>query len=216
MGLARESVVISAPPAFAGDGSQPCSAREAEAIALVLRSTEARRPAAASSAEELLVRLCGSAEATASVLGARRAGGSTASPCSEHLVRLSRKSQEREGSCADQSDIEAHWLEGATSPKANPPKPTAAQSISGDKAAENDSQKYGEGVSRFHSLTHLSERTRTYFPKSSGFPTPKGCGRSRTSTNDSEQPISRRKSVWSISRRAQSGRFHRTQKKAEH
>ena len=48
----------------------------------------------------------------------------------------------------------------------------------------------GEGVSRFHSLTHLSEPTRTFFPKSSGFPTPfptpKECGRSRTSTNDSE------------------------------
>ena len=30
----------------------------------------------------------------------------------------------------------------------------------------------GEGVSRFHSLTHLSAPIRTFFPKSSGFPTP--------------------------------------------
>ena len=120
--------------------NQPCSARQAEAIALVLRSTGAGRPAAASSAEELVVRLCGSAEATAAVLRARRTGSSTTSPCSEHLVRLSRKSQEREGSCADQSSIHAHWLDWAMSSKANPPKPTAGQSISGDEATENDSQ----------------------------------------------------------------------------
>ena len=168
----------------------------------------------------LVVRTYGSAEATSSVLGARRAGISTTSPCSEHLARLSRKSQEREGSCADQSNIEARWLDWATSQKANPTKPTAAQSISGDEATENDSQKYGEGVCRFHALTHLSEPIRTFFPKSSGFPTPfptpKGCGRSRTSTNDSEQPIARWKSVWRISSRAQSGRFRRAQKKAEH
>ena len=173
---------------FAGDGSQLCSARQAEAIALVLRSAGAGRTAAASSTEELVVRLCGSAEATASVLGARRAGGSTASPCSEHLVRLSRKSQEREGSCTDQSNTEAHWLDWATSQKANPPKPTAAQSISGDEDTENDSQEYGEGESRFHALTHLSEPIRTFFPKSSGFPTPfptpKGCGSRRTPAND--------------------------------
>ena len=90
--------------------------------------------------EELVVRRCGSAEAAAAVLRARRARGSTASPCSEHLVRLSRKSQEREGSCADQGSIEAHWLDWGTSQKANPPKPTAGQSISGDEATENDSQ----------------------------------------------------------------------------
>ena len=75
----------------------------------------------------------------------------------------------------------------------------------------------GEGVCRFHALTHLSEPTRTYFPKSSlntllltllPFR-----GRSRTLANDPEQPISRRKSVWSISSRAQSGRFRRAQKK---
>ena len=137
-----------APPAFGGDGSQSCSARQAEPIAPVLRSAWAGRPTAAASAEELVVRLCGSAEATAAVLGARRAGGSTASPCSEHLVRLSRKSQEREGSCTDKGNIEAHWLDWATSQKANPLKPTAAQSISGDEATENDSQKYGEGGSR--------------------------------------------------------------------
>ena len=35
-----------------------------------------------------------------------------------------------------------------TSPKANPPKPTAAKSISEDEATENDSRKYGEGGSR--------------------------------------------------------------------
>ena len=108
------------------------------------------RPTAAASAEELVVRLCGSAEATAAVLRARRAGGSTASPCSEHLVRLSRKSQEREGSCADQSNIEAHWLDWARSQKVNPPKPTAAQSISGDETTENDSLKNGEGGIRTH------------------------------------------------------------------
>ena len=125
---------------FAGDGSQPCSARQAEAIAFVLRSAGAGRPTAASSTEELVVRLCGSTEATAAVLGARRTGSSTASPCSEHLVRLSRKSHEREGSCADQSNTEAHWLDWGASQKANPPKPTAAQSISGDEATENDSQ----------------------------------------------------------------------------
>ena len=185
-----------------------------------MRSTGAGRPAAASSTEELVVRLCGSAEATAAVLRARRAGGSTASPCSKHLVRMSRKSKEREGSCADQCKIESHRLDWATSQKANPPKPTAAQSISGDEAAENDSQKYGEGVCRFHALTHLSEPTRTYFPKSSGntppHTPPQDCGRPRTPANDPEQPISRRKSVWSISSRAQSGRSRRAQKKAEH
>ena len=46
--------------------------------------------------------------------------------------------------------IDAHWLDGATSPKANPPKPTAAQSISGNEATENESQKYGEGESPIH------------------------------------------------------------------
>ena len=75
----------------------------------------------------------------------------------------------------------------------------------------------GEGVSRFHSLTHLSEPIRTFFPKSSRFPTPfptpKVCGMSRTPTHDSEQPISRGNSVWSISRRAQSGRFRKAQKR---
>ena len=111
-----------------------------------MRSAGAGRPTTAASTEELVGRLYGSAEATALVLGARRAGGSTTSPCSEHLVRLSRKSQERQGSCADHSDIEAHWLDWTTSQKANPPKPTAAQSISEDEATENDSQKYGEGV----------------------------------------------------------------------
>ena len=141
---------MSAPPAFAGDGSQPCSAREAEAIALVLRSVGAGGSAAASCAEELVIRLCGSAEATAAVLRARRTGSSTTSPCSEHLVRLSRKSQEREGSCTDQSKIEAHWLDWATSQKTNPPEPTAAQSISGGKATENETQKYGEGGIRTH------------------------------------------------------------------
>lgn len=77
-----------------------------------------------------------------------------------------------------------------------------------------------KSVYQFHSLTHLSEATRTFFPKSSGFltplPTPKGCGSPRKPTNDSEQPISRWESVWSISRRAQSERFRRAQKKAEH
>ena len=136
-----------------------------------MRSAGAGRPAAASSAEELVVRLCGSTEATTAVLGARRAGGSTASPCSEHLVRLSRKSQEREGSCADQGSIEAHWFDWARSQKANPLKPTAAQSISGDEATENDSQgAEREGFepstevascnslagSRFQPLSHLS------------------------------------------------------------
>ena len=58
-----------------------------------------------------------------------------------HLVRLSRKSQEREGTCTDQSTIEAHWLDWATSQKANPLKPTAAQSIAGDEATESDSQE---------------------------------------------------------------------------
>ena len=66
------------------------------------------------------------------------------------------------------------------------------------------SNEYGEGVCRFHVLTHLSETTRTYFPKSSRntppHTPPQDCGRPRTLTNDSEQPISRRKSVWSISR----------------
>ena len=121
---------------------------------------------------------------------ARRTEGSTAFPCSEHLVRLSRNSQEREGSCADQSKIKANWLDWATSQKANPPKPTAAQSISGDIAAENDSQKYGEGESRFQTLTHLNERPRTYFPKSSANTpshTPsRDRGRRRTHTNDPE------------------------------
>ena len=78
---------------FAGNGSQLCSARQAEAIAFVLRSAGAGRPAAASSAEELVVRLCCSAEATSAVLGARRAGSSTTSSCSEHLVCLSRKAK---------------------------------------------------------------------------------------------------------------------------
>ena len=115
-----------------------------------MRSTGAGRSAAAASAEELVVRVCGSAEATAAVLRARRTGSSTTSSCSEHLVRLSRKNQEREGSCADQSNIEAHWLDWARSQKANPLKPTAGQSISGDEATENDSQKYGEGGIRTH------------------------------------------------------------------
>ena len=185
-----------------------------------MRSTGTRRPTAASSAEELVVRLCGSAEATASVLRARRPGGSTASPCSEHLVRLSRKSQERQGSCADKGNIEAHWLDWTTSQKANRPKPTAAQSISGDEATRNDSQKYGEGESRFQTLTHFSERLRTIFPKSSRntllITLRPFRGSPRTLANDPEQPISRRKSVWSISRRAQSERFRRAQKKAEH
>ena len=70
--------------------------------------------------------------------------------------------------------------------------------------------KNGEGVCRFHALTHLSEPTRTYFPKSSANTpshTPsRDRGRRRTPTNDSEQPISRRKSVWSISSRTQSSR----------
>ena len=130
---------------------------------------------------------------------ARRAGGSTASSCSKHLVRLSRNSQEREDTCADQSNIEAHWLDWATSQKANPPKPTAAQSISEDEATENDSQEYGEGVSRFHSLTHLSEQTRTFFPKSSGFPTPfptpKGCGSRRTPMHNPE--LGQVDAIWS-------------------
>ena len=52
----------------------------------------------------------------------------TASSRSEHLVCLSRKSQEREGSYTDQSETEAHWLDRAVFQKANPPKPTAAQS----------------------------------------------------------------------------------------
>ena len=136
-----------------------------------MRSAGTRRPTAASSSEELVIRLCGSTEATTSVLGARRAGSSTAPACAEHLVRLSRKSQEREGSCADQSNIEAHWLDWATSQKANPLKPTAAQSISGDEATENDSQEAErEGFepstevascnslagSRFQPLSHLS------------------------------------------------------------
>ena len=57
----------------------------------------------------------------------------------------------------------------------------------------------GEGVCRFHALTHLSEPTRTYFPKSSAntppHTPPQDCGRPRTLANDPEQPISRRKSV---------------------
>ena len=115
-----------------------------------MRSAGAGRPTAAASTEELVVRFCGSAEATAAVLGARRTVGSTASPCSEHLFRLSRNSQERESSCADQSNIEAHWLDWWTCQKANPLKPTAAQSISGDEATENDSKRYGEGGIRTH------------------------------------------------------------------
>ena len=79
------------------------------------------------------------------------------------------------------------------------------------------SYRNGEGVCRFHALTHLSEPTRTYFPKSSlntllltllpfrGTP--------RTPANDTERGISRRNSVWSISSRAQSGRFRKAQKR---
>ena len=73
--------------------------------------------------------------------------------------------------------------------------------------------KNGEGVCRFHALTHLSEPTRTYFPQSWANTPSRDCGRRRTPTNDPEQPISRRQSVWSISSRAQSGRFRRAQKK---
>ena len=123
-----------------------------------MRSAGTGSAAAAASTEELVVRLCGSAEAATAVLGARRTGGSTASPCPEHLVRLSRKNQKREGSCADQSNTEAHRLDWGTSRKANPLKPTAAQSISGNDATENDSQRYGEGESPIHlfldALTH--------------------------------------------------------------
>ena len=143
-----------------------------------MRSAGAGRTAAASSTEELVVRLCGSAEAAAAVLGARRTGGSTAPPCSEHLVRLCRKSQEREGSCAHQSNIEAHWLDWAKSQKANPPKPTAAQSISGDEATENDSQKYGEGVRRLEVLMGLPGTVVDVFLKSCWIST-------NTSTNTS-------------------------------
>ena len=72
--------------------------------------------------------------------------------------------------------------------------------------------KNGEGVCRFHALTHLSEPTRTYFPKSSANTPSRDCGHPRTPTNELEQPISRRISVWRISSRAQSGRFRNTQK----
>ena len=63
---------------------------------------------------------------------ARRAGGPTYSPCSEHLVRLSRKSQER-GLYADENNIEAHWLDWPTSQKANPPKPPQGNQSQGIK-----------------------------------------------------------------------------------
>ena len=58
--------------------------------------------------------------------------------------------------------------------------------------------------------THLSKSTRTYFSKSGNSPIT-DCPRV---TNDLEQPNSRRKSVWSISSHAQSGRFRMAQKKA--
>ena len=89
---------------------------------------------------------------------------------SRHLVRLSRKSQEREGSCADQSDIEAHWLDWGTLQKANPPKLTAAQSISGNEATENDSQEYGEGDPAYGSQRDLRERHGTNSQRRKGFP----------------------------------------------
>ena len=150
MGLAKETVVMPPP-------SRLCWGRISALLSALGRShcpciaiRWGRTSRCCLQHGRLVVRLCGSAEATAAVLGARRAGGSTASPCSEHLVRLSRKSQEREGSCADQSNIEAHWLDWARSQKANPPKPTAAQSISGNEATENDSQEYGEGGIRTH------------------------------------------------------------------
>ena len=75
----------------------------------------------------------------------------------------------------------------------------------------------GEGVCRFHALMHLSEPTRTYFPKSPAntllLTLLPFCGSPRTLADDPEQHISRRKSVWSISRRAQSERCRRAQKR---
>ena len=75
MGLAWESGGSACPRyPFTGNGSRSCSARQAEPIAPVLRSAWTGRSTAAASAEELVVRFCGSAEATAAVLGAIRAG----------------------------------------------------------------------------------------------------------------------------------------------
>ena len=78
--------------------------------------------------------------------------------------------------------------------------------------------KNGEGVSRFHSLTHLSEQTRTYFPKSSRntllLTLLPFRGNPRTLADDPERPISRRKSVWSISRRAQFWSEHKEPRQA--
>ena len=55
----------------------------------------------------------------------------------------------------------------------------------------------GEGVCRFHALTNLCERTRTFFPKSSAntppHTPPQDCGRPRSPTNDHDRYISRRK-----------------------
>ena len=55
-----------------------------------------------------------------------------------------------------------------TSPKANPPKPTAAQSISGNEATENDYQKYGEGGSRLRPKRDAITQHGKDFPNRAG------------------------------------------------
>ena len=57
------------------------------------------------------------------------------------------------------------------------------------------SNEYGEGVCRFHVLTHLSETTRTYFPKSSRNTPPQYCGSPRTLANDPE--LGHLDAIWS-------------------
>ena len=144
----------------AGGGFLPCSPSQAEAIAFVLRSVGAKRPAAAASAEELVVRLCSSAKATTAALRARRAGNAHA-----HLRTT-----------ADFNNPLDQTKMGAA---------VTAELGELSRTATN-----GQGKSRFQTLTDLNERPRTYFPKSSANTpshTPsRDRGRRRTHTNDPE------------------------------